>query len=88
MVVKFRGYNDPPLNFFHGVTQCDPLLPIIFNVDMDAIMLHWVTVVAEEEVGPEGLGPLIQRLVVYLYENDSPIVSIWVGRLQRHFDTL
>ena len=88
MVEKFRGYNAPALKVFHGATPCNPLSPIIFNAVMDTIMLRWVTVVAEEEVGPEGLGPLIQLLVVYLYDNDSPIVSTWVGRLQQYFDTL
>ena len=47
MVAKSGGYNDPPSKVFRGVTQGNPLSPTIFNISMDAVMHHWVAVVAE-----------------------------------------
>ena len=46
--VAFKG--DP------GVTQVDPLSPTIFNVVVDAVVRHWVTVMVEgaEERGESG----------------------------------
>ena len=41
------------------MTQGDPLSPTIFNVFMDSIIRHWVTVVSAIEAGAEGLGVLI-----------------------------
>ena len=39
----FKGY--------HGVTQGDPLPPTLFNVVVDTVIRHWVTVVAATEEG-------------------------------------
>ena len=75
MIAKAGGYNGPHFKVFRWVTQDDPLLTMIFNVVMDAIMSHWVTVVTEEEAVPEGLRRLIQCLEAYFYADDGSIVS-------------
>ena len=36
--------------------QGDPLYPTIFNVVLDAVICHWVTVVTPTEAGTGGLG--------------------------------
>ena len=45
-----------------GVTQGDPLYPMLFNLVMDAVICHWVMVVAATEEGTENIGILIWYL--------------------------
>ena len=59
MVTRAGGYYGTALQGARGVTQGDPLSPIIFNVVVDAVVRHWVMVViadAEDrgERGNEG----------------------------------
>ena len=56
MVARDIGYHRHPLKGYRGVTQGYPLSPTIFNVVVDAVIFHWVTEVAREEVGPDGVG--------------------------------
>ena len=42
------GYDGTGFKGARGVTQGDPLSPIIFNVVLDAVVLHWVTLAVEE----------------------------------------
>ena len=62
----------PPFKGFHGVTQGNPLSPIIFNLIMEPVMNQWVMVIEKEAI-PEGLGWSIQRLLVYFYADNSLI---------------
>ena len=63
-------------------------MPTIFNGAVDAVVRHWVTVVAKYTSGPEGLGRLIQHPETYLYANHGLIASTQVGRLQQEFYAL
>ena len=56
MVAKADGYFGRPFKGYQGVTQGDPLSPIIFNVVVDAVICHWVMVVTPPEAGTGGLG--------------------------------
>ena len=47
MVTRAGGYYGPPFKGYHGINQVYPLYPMLFNVIMDAIIHHLVTVVAE-----------------------------------------
>ena len=38
------------------MTQGDPMSPTIFNVVVDAVLHHWVSLVAESKEGPEEWG--------------------------------
>ena len=42
-------YFGAPIKGQRGVTQGNPLSPTIFNVVVDAVLRHWVSVVAEVE---------------------------------------
>ena len=95
MVTRAVGYYRTPFKGFRGVTQGGPLSPTIFNVDVDAVLRRWVTMVevSEEAVPPgaantEGFGMNMQRLAEYFYADHGIIVLTWVTRPQRDFDTL
>ena len=45
MMAKAGGCFRRPFKGYRGVTQEDPLSPTIFNVVVDVVIRHWVTVV-------------------------------------------
>ena len=47
MVARVGGYYRAAFKEACGVTQGDPLSPTIFNVVVDAVVRHWVTVMSE-----------------------------------------
>ena len=47
MVERAGGYYGSTFTGARGVTQGDPLSPMIFNVVVDAVMRHWVSVMVE-----------------------------------------
>ena len=62
-----------PFKVQSNVTQGDPLSPTIFNMVLDVVLRHWVSVVEAieeaEDTVTEGFVWYIQRLVAYFYEN-------------------
>ena len=48
MVACAGGYCEESFQGFQGVTQGEPLYPIIFNMVVDAVVRHWISLV---EVG-------------------------------------
>ena len=48
MVARAGGYYGTGFKGERGVTQGDPLSPTIFNVVVDAVVRHWVTLTVEE----------------------------------------
>ena len=48
MVARAGGYYGTGFKGERGVTQGDPLSPTIFNVVVDAVVRHWVTLAVEE----------------------------------------
>ena len=48
MVARAGGYYGTGFKGERGVTQVDPLSPTIFNVVVDAVVRHWVTLEVEE----------------------------------------
>ena len=67
------------------MTQGNPLSPTLFNMIMDAIIRHWVTVAAPPTDGLEGLSLLIREMETYFYSSDGLIASTQPERLQRVF---
>ena len=68
------------------MTQGKPISPTIFNVVMDAVIRHWVTVVTPTEAGTGGGGLTIIDLLAYLYTENILIASTQQDRLQRSFE--
>ena len=56
---RLEANSPPPFKGYYGVTQGDPLYTTIFNMLVDAIIRHWVTVVAPMEARAEGLKEII-----------------------------
>ena len=68
MVSRAGGYYKTALKGARGVAQGDPLSPTIFNVVVDAVVRHWVTVMVEgaEERGKLGQGGRHQVALFYV----------------------
>ena len=58
MVVRYGGYFGDPFKVHRGTTQGYPLSSTIFNVVVDSVLRHWVTMVSAaertSELGKEG----------------------------------
>ena len=72
------------------VTQGGPLSPMIFNVVVDAVIQHWVTVVVDPQEGArqEGIVTPIQTLLDLFYAQNGLITSPKSAFLQGTFGAL
>ena len=84
---SFKGY--------HMVNQEDPLSPTIFNVVLDAVLRHWITVAETKEnivdlgaAETEGFGRDMQKLSAQLYSDGGFQVLTQAACLQSDFDTM
>ena len=57
----------PPFKGYHGVTPGYTLSPTTYQMVVEAVIRHWVTVVEATEVEAEGLGMSTQELAAYFY---------------------
>ena len=88
MVARGGGYYGTGFKGARGVTQGNPLSPTIFNVVVDAVVRHWVTLVVEEaekrgERGKEG-----RHQAALLYADDGMVASSDPRWLQWAFNAL
>ena len=88
MVAKSGGYFGHTLKGYRGVMQGYPLSHTIFNVVVDSVICHWVTLVTPAEAGTVALGLMIIYLLAYFYGNDSLVSSTQPERLHRAFYVL
>ena len=77
-----------PFKGYQGMTQGNLLYPIILNMVVDAVIRHWVTVMAPTEAGMGVLCLTIIDLAAYLYADNGLVASTQPERLQRVFDVL
>ena len=88
MVARAGGYYRAAFKGARVVMQGDPLSPTIFNVVVDAVVMHWVTVMVEdaEERGECGQEDGHQNVLFYM---DNGLVALsdpqWI---QDAFSTL
>ena len=88
MAVKAGNYLGPQLQGYRGVTQGYHLSSTVLNVVLDAVIRHWVTVVAPTESGAEGLGDTIQELAKFSYVDERLVLPPWPERLQRALNVI
>ena len=75
MVVRAGGYYGESFKGDHGMTQGDPLSPTIFNVVVNVVVRHWVTLGMAEaekrgERGNEG-----RHQAALFYADDGMVAS-------------
>ena len=88
MVAWAGGYYRAAFWGERGVTQGDPLSPTIFNVVVDAVVQHWVTVVLTESEARGELGQEGRHQAALFYTNDSMVASSDPAWLQGAFTAL
>ena len=71
MVAQEGRYYGTLFKIHQGGTQVDTLSPTILNTVVDAVILHWVTLVAGEEVIMDGFGRAIQWPETLFYSYDG-----------------
>ena len=77
MVSLVGSYCVAPFKGCQGVTQGYPLSPTIFNIAVDAMIWHWVMLVAGYQAGPEGFVRVVQSLEAFFYANNGLLASSW-----------
>ena len=85
MVARAGGYYGEAITGAHGVTQRDPLSSTIFNVVVDAVTRHWVSLMVE---GPEERGMIGQEgrhQNTLFYTEDDMVASLEPQWLQGAF---
>ena len=65
----------------HAVNKGYPLSHTIFNMAVDAVICHWVMLIAEDEDDPDGLRRAIQWLAELFYAYDGILASLIPARL-------
>ena len=87
MVSRLGGYYGTAFQGECGVTQGYPLSPTIFNVVVDAVVQHWVTVVVEgaEEQGERGHEG--RKKAALFYAEDGMVASLDPRWIQGAFNT-
>ena len=88
MVAREGGYYGAAFKGDRGVTQGDPISPTIFNVVVDEVVRHWVTVMVEgaEERGERGQEGRHHNAL--FYADDGIVASSDPQLLQGVFSTL
>ena len=88
MVTRAGGYYGEALKLNCGVTQVDPLSPIIFNVVVHTVVRHWVLVMVEGAEKRGECGKEVRHHNSLFYADDG-MVSLSDPRcLQGAFSTL
>ena len=88
MVEKAGGYYGTSFKGAWGVTQGNPLSPTIFNVVVDALVRHWVTLVVEDAENRGERGKEGSHQAALFYADDGMVVSSDPRWLQWAFNAL
>ena len=75
MVVRVGGYYGKGFQGGRGVTQGDPLSPTIFNVVVDAVVRHWVTIAVTEAEKKREWGREGRHQAALFYADDGMFAS-------------
>ena len=88
MVARSGGYYGTGFKGERGLTQGDPLSPTIFNVVVDAVVRHWVTLAVKEAETQEERGWEGRHQAALFYADDGMVASSDPRWLQWVFTTL
>ena len=88
MASRASGYYGDPFQGSHGFTQGDPLFPRLFNVVVDAIVRHWVGLVAKTDAGPDDFRYTVAEKADVFNADDGLVASANPVWLHWSFDVL
>ena len=88
MIAKAGGYYGSDFQGFRGLTQGEPVYPTIFNVEVDAVVRHWVNVMVESADKQSGRGQERWHQNDLFYADDGMVASSDLRWLQGSFSTL
>ena len=88
MVARAGGYYVEDFKGARGVTQGDPLSHTIFNVVVDAVVRHWVTLEMAESEKQGERGNKGRRQAALFYADNGMVALSNLRWLQWAFDTL
>ena len=75
MVARAGSYYGKGFKGGRGVTQGDPLSPTIFNVVLDAVVRHWLTITVKEAEKIGERGREVRHQAALFYAEDGMLVS-------------
>ena len=75
MVAKARGYHRATFKGDRGVTHGEPLFSTMFNVVVDSVVRHWVTVVVESAEERNGHRQEDRHKNTLFYADDGMVAS-------------
>ena len=88
MVAKVEGYYGSDFQGLRGVTQGNLLSPTIFNVVVDAVVIHWVEVMVESADKQSRNRQEERHQNAFYYADDGMVVSLDPRWIQGAFSTL
>ena len=88
MLDRSGRYYGAPFKGSRGITQGNLLFPTIFNIVAYTVILHWATVVAGEDAGPDSFFRSVQTLVMIFYVDDRFLASPRLARIQEALGVL
>ena len=88
MVACVGGYYGSEFQGFWGATQGEPLFPTLFNVVVEAVARHWISLVAGGAGGKGGWVSEVLNRAKFLYADDGLVASMDPVWLQGAFETL
>ena len=88
MVAYVWGDYGAAFKGFRGLTQGDLLYPTIFNVVVDAVVCHWISLAEAGEGRQDGWVREVQHISAFFYANDRLVALTDPVWLQGAFDTL
>ena len=87
IVAKAGDYYRSAFQLSRGVTQGEPLSPTILNVVMDAVVRHWVAVMAKGADKRSGYVQEVRHKNSLFYEDDGMVASSYPRWLQGALST-
>jgi hypothetical protein len=75
VVAKQGGHFGVAFPATRGVTQGDIVSPTIFNIVVDAIVRHWLTLVLDDGSEVNGFGRMVREQLVLFYADDGLLAA-------------
>ncbi len=88
LVCRAEGNYGESFNAARGITQGGPLLSLMFNVCVDAIVREWLCQMLDKDIARDGTGNQAAKILVAFYVDDGLIASCDPFGLQELFDIL